>query len=199
MSKNLNRVDRYVIFGSNIFFAWKDVVIEKYKRKCFLDHNGNHHMASMKESYSVIFTYHGGVIKSFVFQPTPAPAIVLSYYNGGTLGDMFKSVKDHGTNEYDIFSRLTIVKKNHLEQISKIQQLRSLRFFLSNRCTFAIIFIQIMADVLTIHNIFHCDLFFTNILFHFGEMDDKDEIYIRIGGWGSATISSNRRHSNHVL
>ena len=56
-----------------------------------------------------------------------------------------------------------------------------------------------MANVLTIHNVFHCDLSFTNILFHFGEMDDKDEIYIGIGDWRSATISSDRRHSNNFL
>lgn len=226
--KNLNRVDRHVIPGGGAFlFAWRDVVIEKHERlgrgsygvvwKCFikdisdvdpftpyaikffLDHNGSPHMASMKEFYSVASIDHGGVIKPFAFQTTPAPAIFLPYWNGGTLGDMFKSMKDHGTNEYDVFQRLTILKKNHPEQISKIQELERLRLFLLNRCTLAITFIQIMADVLTIHNVFHCDLSFTNILFHFGEMDDKDEIYIGIGDWGSATISSDRRHSNHFL
>lgn len=140
---------------------------------------------------------HGGVIKPFAFQTTPAPAIFLPYWNGGTLGDMFKRVKDYGTDGYDFFQCLTILKKNHPEQISKIQELERFRLFLLNRCTLAITFIRIMADVLTIHNVLHCDLSFTNILFHFGEMDDKDEIYIGIGHWGSATISSDRRHSNH--
>ena len=73
---------------------------------------------------------HGGVIKPFAFQTTPAPAIFLPYWNGGTLGDMFKRVKDYGTDEYDVFQRLTILKKNHPEQISKIQELERFRLFL---------------------------------------------------------------------
>ena len=103
-------------------------------------------------------------------------------------------MKDYGTDEYDVFQRLTILKKNHPEQISKIQEFERFRFFLLNRCTLAISYIRIMADVLTIHNKFHCDLSFTNILFHSGELDDKDEIYIGIDDWESATISSDRRH-----
>ena len=81
-------------------------------------------------------------------------------------------MKDYKTNEYDVFQRFTIFKKIHPEQISKIQELKWFRFFLLNRCTLAINFIQIMADVLTIHNVFHCNVSYTNISFHFGEMDD---------------------------
>jgi hypothetical protein len=147
--KNLNRVDRHVIPGDGVFlFAWRDVAIEKHGRlgrgsygvvwncfikdnsnvnpftpyaiKFFLNHNGNPHMASMKEFYLVASIDHGGVIKPFTFQTTLAPAIFLSYWNGGTLGDMFKSMKDHRIDGYDYFQRLTIVKKTHPEKISKI-------------------------------------------------------------------------------
>ena len=165
----------------------------------FLDHNENPHNASMKEFYSEASIDHGGVIKPFSFQTTPALAIFLPYWNSGTLGDMFKCVKDYGTDEYDVFQRFTILNKNHPEQISKIQELERFRLFLLNRCTLAITFIRIMADVLTIHNVFHCDLSFTNILFHFGEVEDKDEIYIGIGDCGSAIISLDRQHFNHFL
>ena len=103
---------------------------------------------------------------------------------------MFKRVKDYGTDEYDVFQYLTILNKNHPEQISNYQELERFRLFVLNRCTLAITFIGIMANILTIHNVLHCDLFFTNILLHIGEMDDKYEIYIGIGDWGSATISS---------
>ena len=164
-----------------------------------MDQNGNPHNASMKELYSVVFIDHGGVVKPFAFQTTPAPVIFLPYRNGGTLADIFKRVKNYGTDEYDIFQHLIIFKKNHPKQISKIQELELFRLFLFNRCTIAITFIRIMADALTIHNVFHCDLFFTNILIHFGEINDKYKIYIRKGDWGSATMSSNRRHANNFL
>ncbi len=71
----------------------------------------------------------GGVIKPFSFQTTPVPAIFLPYWNGGTLGDMFKRVKDYGTDGYNFFQCLTIHKKNHPEQISKIQELERFRLF----------------------------------------------------------------------
>ena len=86
-----------------------------YVIKFFLDHNRDPHITSMKKFYSVVFIYHGGVIKLFVFQTTPVPIIFLPYWNGGTLGVMFKSVKDHETNVYDNLQRLTILKKNHPE------------------------------------------------------------------------------------
>ena len=123
----------------------------------------------------------------------------VNHGGGGTLGDIIRRVKDYGTDEYDVFQRLTILKKKLPEQIFKIQKLEQFRFFLLNRCTFAITFIQIMGDVLIIHNVLHCDLSFSNILFHFGEMNGKNEIYIGIGDWGSGTTSSDRRHSNHFL
>lgn len=55
--------------------------------------------------------YHCGVIKSFDFQTILAPTIFMPYWNGGTLGDMFKSVKDHENDEYDVFQCLQILKK----------------------------------------------------------------------------------------
>jgi hypothetical protein len=85
-------------------------------------------MTSMKEFYSVASIDHGGVIKPFAFKTTSAPAIFLPYWNDGTLGDIFKSMKNHGIDEYVVFQRLTILKKNHPEQFSKIQELEQLRF-----------------------------------------------------------------------
>lgn len=71
--------------------------------------------------------------------------------------------------------------------------------FLGNRCTIAIIFIQIMDDVPTIYKVLHYDLSFTNILFYFGEMDDKGKIYIGISNWELTTISLDKQKSNHFL
>lgn len=133
------------------------------------------------------------------FETTPAPTIFLPYWNGGILGIMFKSVKDHETDEYDVSQSLTILKKSHPDKISKIQELEEFKFLLLKYYILANIFIQIIADVLTIQNVFHCDLSFTNILFHFGTMDNNNEFYIGIGDWGSTIISSDRRYSNHFL
>ena len=139
--KNLNRVDRHVIPGCGAFlFAWKNVVIEKHERlgrdlyelvwkyfikdnsyidpfipyaiKFFSDHNENPHNTSMKEFYSVAFIDQGGVFNPFVFQTKSAPAIILPYWNGETLGDMFKRIKNYGTYEYDIFNVSQYSKKS---------------------------------------------------------------------------------------
>ena len=139
-------------------------------------------MASIKKFYSVASIDHGGVIKPFAIQMIPAPVIFLPYCNDGTLGDMFKVWKTMKLMNMMFFNvsqySRKIIHNNFQDSI-----IGAIWFFLLNCCTLAITFIHIMADVLIIHNVFHCDLYFINILFHFSEMDDKDKIYIGISNW----------------
>lgn len=58
---------------------------------------------------------YGGVINPFDFQTIFALVIFMPYWNKNTLGDVFKSIRKHENNEYDIFQHLAILNKIHPE------------------------------------------------------------------------------------
>ena len=158
----------------------------------------------LQEIKLVLFTNHPNIIKAFAAQLKPIPSLLCSYWNGNTLFGHLETIKTEGIDGFEDEGRKMASLGLHPNATDasvqrRLGMLGPLLDFCKNRLELAYAFLCIMAYAGKEAELLHSELSSSNVMFHFGVLDDVHRVFIGIIDWGRANRPKEKIHSQNRI
>ena len=152
----------------------------------------------------VPFTNHPGIIKPFAAQLKPIFFLFFPYWNGNILFGHLEIVKTEGIDGFEDVGRKMASLGLHPNATDASVQRRfntlgPLLDFCKNRLELAYAFLCIMAYASKEAELLYNNLSPSNVMFHFGALDNVHQVFIGVIDWGRASTPKEKIHFHYAV